>query len=620
MENRHLQPAAGYARRSTDMQERSIPDQKAYIEKWAGENGYRIVRWYIDDAISGTSTKGREGFENLIRDAENASDFKTVICYDISRFSRGGTNETGYYLHRLQTAGVQTIFAADGIPEGDEGELIQGVKSWQARQYSVKLSRDTMRGMLASVTQSKNAPGSGYHYGYDRQFQTVDGRVLRTIRKMPDGRRMEMDSQGNIVRHFNPGEKIRKGPTDIAKLVPSAPERVVIVQRVYDEYLAGDGPKIIANRLNEEKVPPLFSNRWTLGAITSILTSPIYCGAIVWNKTSQGKMHSVDGKGTILRRQSLGKTTNGRDEWIVIPDVHESLVSKEIFEQTQIIRQKNRCYRGRAAGVKNRSMLSGLFRCMHCGNGFHHTNIYSRYKGNRKRYRLYRCTSHTTSGNSVCPAASIRADKLEAWVLAQIKMVLLGGHKTTSAAVDEFVSKAIAQQSQPTDISAIKKKLTMVNNRIQATLGMLTDLAFEGMDEIKNTLSELKLRRDELQLQLQQASESNPKLPDEQYLRQWATERIEQLDGVDLTNHPSSELRQLVHSIVDRIEVNPIDKTGALFLPANLYDTFDKFIVCNSNNGNPYRWACFLSSVWLYSDANNQCERKAKAGWDRFYN
>lgn len=129
MANRHNQPAAGYARRSTDMQERSIPDQKAYIEKWAVENGYRIVRWYIDDAISGTSTKGREGFENLIRDAENASDFKTVICYDISRFSRGGTNETGYYLHRLTMAGVEAIFAADGIPEGDEGELIQGVKS-----------------------------------------------------------------------------------------------------------------------------------------------------------------------------------------------------------------------------------------------------------------------------------------------------------------------------------------------------------------------------------------------------------------------------------------------------------------------------------------------------------
>jgi len=125
-----LIPTVGYARRSTDLQDRSIPDQKAYIEKWAKQNGYRIKRWYVDDAISGTSTRGRDAFEQMITAAENGREFDTILCYDISRFSRGGTNETGYYLHRLKMAGVNVLFPADGIPEGDEGELIQGVKSW----------------------------------------------------------------------------------------------------------------------------------------------------------------------------------------------------------------------------------------------------------------------------------------------------------------------------------------------------------------------------------------------------------------------------------------------------------------------------------------------------------
>ncbi len=48
-----LTSAVGYARRSTGMQERSIPDQQAYVEKWAKEHGYEIARWFIDDAISG---------------------------------------------------------------------------------------------------------------------------------------------------------------------------------------------------------------------------------------------------------------------------------------------------------------------------------------------------------------------------------------------------------------------------------------------------------------------------------------------------------------------------------------------------------------------------------------
>src|SRR5262245_4616858 len=85
-------PAVGYARRSTDMQERSIPDQKAFIERWAAENGYHIIRWYVDDAISGTSTRGRNDFDRMIDAAEKGRDFKTILCYDIARFSRGGTN------------------------------------------------------------------------------------------------------------------------------------------------------------------------------------------------------------------------------------------------------------------------------------------------------------------------------------------------------------------------------------------------------------------------------------------------------------------------------------------------------------------------------------------------
>src|SRR5690606_10576022 len=105
--------AVGYARRSTDMQERSIPDQQSFVQRWAKENGYSIERWYVDDAISGTSAKGRVSFERMMKDAEGGG-FAAVLCYDMSRFSRGGTNETGYYLHRLSMAGVQVIFCAEG--------------------------------------------------------------------------------------------------------------------------------------------------------------------------------------------------------------------------------------------------------------------------------------------------------------------------------------------------------------------------------------------------------------------------------------------------------------------------------------------------------------------------
>ncbi len=63
--------AVGYVRRSTDRQEQSIPDQKKALEAYAAEHSLRLVKFYIDDAISGTSTLGRKAFQQMIHDAES---------------------------------------------------------------------------------------------------------------------------------------------------------------------------------------------------------------------------------------------------------------------------------------------------------------------------------------------------------------------------------------------------------------------------------------------------------------------------------------------------------------------------------------------------------------------
>ena len=59
-----MKPAAAYLRRSTDRQEQSIRDQRTELQRRAEEDGYRIgdEYEYKDDAISGTSVKGRKAF------------------------------------------------------------------------------------------------------------------------------------------------------------------------------------------------------------------------------------------------------------------------------------------------------------------------------------------------------------------------------------------------------------------------------------------------------------------------------------------------------------------------------------------------------------------------------
>ena len=55
------QVAVGYLRRSTDRQEQSIPDQRKAIERYAAEHDLELARYFVDDAISGTSAVRRPG-------------------------------------------------------------------------------------------------------------------------------------------------------------------------------------------------------------------------------------------------------------------------------------------------------------------------------------------------------------------------------------------------------------------------------------------------------------------------------------------------------------------------------------------------------------------------------
>ena len=71
-------PAVAYLRRSTDRQEQSLGDQRKEVTAFAERHGYRIVGEYIDDAISGTSAKGRPGFQRMIEDAKRG-EFRAVI-------------------------------------------------------------------------------------------------------------------------------------------------------------------------------------------------------------------------------------------------------------------------------------------------------------------------------------------------------------------------------------------------------------------------------------------------------------------------------------------------------------------------------------------------------------
>lgn len=96
-----------YARVSSESDEQlnSLGNQISYYEDFIRKNAaWTFVPGYIDEGLSGISTKRRENFNRMVDDAE-AGKFDLVITKEISRFARN-TLDSIQYTRQLLNAGV----------------------------------------------------------------------------------------------------------------------------------------------------------------------------------------------------------------------------------------------------------------------------------------------------------------------------------------------------------------------------------------------------------------------------------------------------------------------------------------------------------------------------------
>jgi hypothetical protein len=171
-------------------------------------------------------------------------------------------------------------------------------------------------------------------------------------------------------------------------------------------------------------------------------------------------------------------------------------------------------------------------------------------------------------------------EMLDKWVLEQIKSVLLGDHDNVKQGIDAFVQQLLSSQEVSDDSTGVKKELVAVNRRIKATIAMLSDPAFDGLDELKTTLAEMNSRRDGLQKRLESSKQKIVSTYHESDLRRWATEQLLKIEKLIMEPTPTIEARNLVNAYVDRIELDSYTREGVLYLPKDAYECF-KNSFCN---------------------------------------
>lgn len=309
--------AAIYARYSTDLQsEKSIEDQVALCQSYAGRNGFVVVGIFQDRARSGASVLGRDGLMQVM-DAARDRRFDAIIVESLDRLSRDQEDLAGIW-KRLSFLGVEIR----AVHEGRADAIQIGVRGLVGALYLQDLAHKVRRG-LSGVVRTGRYPG-GRPYGY----RPVPGK---------------------------PGE---------LEFVPAEAE---VVRRIFTEYAEGDTPRTIAARLNREAVLPPRGKWWGPSVLlgsrkrgSGILANELYVGRIVWNKVRMVK--DPDTGKRVSRPNPVAE-----HESVDVPAL--AIIERELFERVRSRRLDEAHDLEEPMKRSARTLLSGILKCGACGSG-----------------------------------------------------------------------------------------------------------------------------------------------------------------------------------------------------------------------------------------------------------
>jgi hypothetical protein len=358
--------AAAYVRMSTQQQENSPERQREQIRAHAEQQGYYVVRWYEDLGMRGSDIN-RPQFQAMLQDAQTGQ-FEVILADELSRLTRLGTLDFyTQFAAPLEQAGVivDTVSEGKAAWDGDDlgSAIMQLVHQHKPFSEALNLGERVAKGLYNLAIQAQLFVGPrpfGMDYARD-------------------------------------GEKNRVG------YIPGPPEEVAVVRRMFARYVEGASLADIANELTRLGVLTSRGCKWTRNNVHAVLTNPVYAGDYVFGRVARGKYYrlaSSNPKGHVRRKKKTKKTKhnierNSPEEWIVIPNTHQGVVERELFDRVQSLLKDNRKHTS-PSRARGEHPLSGLLFCPACGH-----LMYGTTRKLKERTPVYVCGRYMTSRECV---------------------------------------------------------------------------------------------------------------------------------------------------------------------------------------------------------------------------
>ena len=165
----------------------SIVNQKAMLEGYAAQNGFKNIRHYTDDGFSGGNFE-RPSWKRMVSDIQ-AGLIGTVIVKDMSRVGRDYL-QTGFYTEVLfKQQNVRFIAVSNGVDSADASSsefapFLNIMNEWYLRDCSRKIRASyKLRGNAGKHT-TNNVP-----YGYkkspeDKNQWIIDENAAPNVKRM----------------------------------------------------------------------------------------------------------------------------------------------------------------------------------------------------------------------------------------------------------------------------------------------------------------------------------------------------------------------------------------------------------------------------------------------------
>lgn len=388
-------PTAIYARLSVENSGKSenvdvIANQIEICKTYIADRPYlSLVDTYIDNGHTGT-VFDRPEFNRLMNDIKSGK-IKCLVVRDLSRFGRDYI-ETGTYLERIfPQIGLRFIaikenydnFDTDGSNESLMIPLQNMINALYSKDISRKVSTALKAQMEQGTFQKRNLP-YGYRWNEEHTNMVIDEETASYVRLIFQ-RKIEGCSMPMILDELDrlgaPNTELRKRQNGTR---------------------TGDGCSC---------------KGWHKSTVYGILTNPHYVGDTVLGRSMVAiykgiKSHNVKDK----------------DEWIVFPNTHQAIISREDFQKVQDIMnaasvaRQTKMQKSEEIRATLINLFDGKIICADCGKRmyFHRKRVDKRKDGGW--YAFYECSTYVGRRYEHCTAHYIRQDRLERDVLAAIQL------------------------------------------------------------------------------------------------------------------------------------------------------------------------------------------------------